>query len=152
MATLKKILQGMVSEPDALTVKIQWKDSYSVNVRRIDAQHKRLLNTINDMKEWAEDDIPLKIIEHFIKLLSEYTVYHFTTEEKLMHDLSYPRLSEQKAEHKCFVEKIKLFREELSKKDDLDKEMLTFLINWFIDHIQKKDRHLGKFLNEKGIF
>lgn len=151
MNNAERIITGLVSEPEAIKVKIEWKDSYSVNVKLIDSQHKRLLKIINDLKDWADDDVPFSVLEHFIKLLTDYTVYHFTCEEKLMVEKSYPEIDDQRKEHNYFIDKLNGFKQRLNTDERLDIEMISFLVNWFIDHIQKKDKKIGNFLNSKGI-
>lgn len=151
MDKTEKIVTGLVSVPEAIKIKFEWRDSYNINVRLIDSQHKKLLKIINDLKDWVDEDVPFSIMEHFIKLLNDYTVYHFSCEEKLMEDNSYPEIADQKNEHRHFIDKLNAFKQKLNTDAKLDIEMISFLVNWFLDHIQKKDKKIGTFLNSKSV-
>lgn len=154
MDNTEKVFSGFISEPEVVKMRIEWKDSFNVNVEQIDTQHKRLLNIINDLKDCVDLKINPVILDRLTDLsldLSDYTIYHFTCEEKLMTEHSYPEIDEQKKEHQYFIAKVNDFKEKIQSDKRLNRDILTFLTNWFLDHVQKKDRKLGKFLNHKII-
>lgn len=124
---------------------LNWKDEYAIGVEVIDEQHKHLFeigNKIYDLLEnYLLDDKYDKIVK-IIKELGDYTKYHFKTEEDYMIKIKYPKYFSQKVEHDDFIRKI----EEIDLKDldqNQDKhirEILTYVFNWVLEHILKKDK------------
>jgi hemerythrin len=124
---------------------LQWKDEFSIGVELIDEQHKHLFEIGNRIYDLLENYLYIdkydKILE-IIKELSDYTKYHFKTEEDYMIQVKYPKYLSQKVEHDDFVQKI----EEINLRD-IDKEqdkhirdILTFVFDWVLEHILKKDK------------
>ncbi|WP_407312684.1 bacteriohemerythrin [Desulfosporosinus sp. SB140] len=124
---------------------LQWKDEYSIGVEIIDEQHKHLFEIGNRIYDLLENYLYVdkydKIVE-IIHELSDYTKYHFKSEEDYMIQIRYPKYLSQKVEHDDFIGKI----EEIDLKDldkDQDKhirDILTFVFNWVLEHILKKDK------------
>ncbi len=152
MDTSDRVLDAFISVPDIHKIKIEWNDSFNINVKRIDMQHQRFFKITNELKDIADEDIPMNLLEHYIKLLKDYTVYHFFTEERLMREADYPGIEDQQKEHKKFIDKISAFESNKEKDVKLSFEMISFLTNWFLEHIQKKDKKVGEYLNSKGFY
>ena len=60
---------------------LDWDDSLSVNVTEIDDQHKKLIGTLNDLYDAMDDGKGNDVLGKILKELTDYTVYHFQTEE-----------------------------------------------------------------------
>jgi hemerythrin len=131
---------------------IQWTDALSVNVGEIDRQHRKLIGLINDLSEAMSRKKGKEAVERTLKGLIEYTVSHFSHEEKLFDGLNYPASSAHKQEHATFVKKVSEFRDGYEKgRLGLSIEMMYFLRDWLKDHIQGSDKNYSSFFNEKGI-
>ncbi|MDQ7092141.1 bacteriohemerythrin [Desulfosporosinus sp. PR] len=126
---------------------LQWKDEYSIGVESIDEQHKHLFEIGNRIYDLLENYLYVdkydKIVE-IIQELGDYTKYHFKSEEDYMIQIKYPKYLSHKVEHDDFIQKI----EEVNFKDldnDQDKyirDILTFVFNWILEHILKKDKFI----------
>jgi hemerythrin len=89
--------------------------------------------------------------EQFIKtlhMLVKYVTEHFSTEEKIMEQIEYPRIAEQKEQHAFFSKKII----EESKKFDsgissAPQELLHFLRDWITSHIAVHDQVLADYIH-----
>ena len=133
---------------------IKWSNQYSVNVKKIDEQHKKLVEMINELynamsNEGKGNDVLGKIIER----LAEYAVYHFGTEEDLFKKFTYPGYAAHKTEHEGFVAKVVDFQDKFNKKTVLlTIEVLQFLKDWLLNHILKTDKTYTSFLNQNGIY
>jgi len=133
-------------------VLMQWKDEYSVEVEEIDNQHKVLVNTINDLYTGMKTGEGKDALEKILNTLADYTVKHFSTEEKYMTQFGYPEYEDHKKEHENFVQKVGAFIEDFKRgKMLLSLEILTFLKSWLADHITGTDRHYIEFFHEHGI-
>ncbi|HCL55912.1 MAG TPA: hypothetical protein DHW82_02760 [Spirochaetia bacterium] len=126
---------------------------YSVKVEKMDEHHQHLLGIMNELyvaiKNKKAKDVLLKLVTDLV----EYTKYHFGAEETLMKQYSYPGLPEQKVQHQKFVEKISDAKEDLErgKALSLSTHLMTFLRDWFINHIMKIDGQYGDFFNKNGL-
>ena len=134
----------------------EWKSSYSTNIKEIDKQHQKLFEIGSRLYEIAslKDDV-----DHFDEMttildeLKDYTVYHFSFEEKLMEEEGYQEFDTHKIEHDFFIKKIKKL--ENSDLDENQKEsvlkMVAFVADWISAHILKTDAGYKDFFKGKGI-
>ena len=131
---------------------IMWGPQLSVKVKEIDEQHQKLValvNTLHDaMKEGRGKDVMKKVLGE----LTDYTVYHFTAEEKLFQKYAYPKYPDQKREHDKLTAQVL----ELKKKADsgasvITMEVMNFLKDWLSSHIMGADKMGGEYLNSKGV-
>lgn len=131
-------------------MKAIWSDDLSVGFKAIDDQHKTLVNIINkfetSMLEGAGRDVTLDVL----KFLEVYTKIHFTTEEKYMQEYKYPNIEQHQSQHKEFIDYIQKIKSIFSQ-NITHKDMIKFhnkILDWYIEHICKTDKFLGKFLKD----
>jgi hemerythrin-like metal-binding protein len=131
---------------------INWTDDLSVRISSIDEQHKKLITLINDFYENIRANSSKERIHEMIQALKEYTVYHFTTEEKLMTLHAFPGYAKHKEEHDRFVQKVLDFEERYkSGKLILTIEITNFIKDWVAKHICDTDKKYSDFLIKKGV-
>jgi hemerythrin len=131
-----------------------WNENLSVGVPLIDEQHKTLIKRLNDVSAAIESARGENEIAKTLSFLSEYTDFHFSTEEKYMQENNYPGLEQQRTKHKDFMgtsANLEQDFEEEGSTGALADAINTFLINWLTKHIQGLDQEFGHFLSEKGI-
>ncbi len=131
---------------------IKWDDSFSVKVAEIDKQHQKLISMINElndaMKQGKGNDVLGKIINELIN----YTVFHFSTEEKYFDQFGYPGKASHKNEHAAFVKKVSEFKDKFEKAEvGLSIEVMNFLKDWLKNHIKVIDMKYSQFFNEHGL-
>lgn len=129
-----------------------WDQSFSVNVKEIDNQHKKLVDLVNGLHEAMKlgkgKDIMSKVLDELIK----YTATHFATEENFMTKHNYPLYSQHKREHDKFVKQVLSYQNDYnSGKIAITLDVMNFLKDWLVNHILGTDKKVGSFLNEKGI-
>jgi hemerythrin len=134
--------------------KILWQDSLSVGIELIDSQHKQWIEHFNNAAQAVTFRQNQSQISKTLGFLMDYTVVHFTTEEKHMAQNNYPGLQEHKAMHdrlrSTLAGLVKDFEDEgVSPK--LFEAIDTFLGNWLIQHIQEVDMKFGVFVRENRI-
>ena len=130
----------------------EWNSSYSVQVGQMDEQHKKLFTLISNLQTAMKEGKGHDAAPKAIKELLDYTVTHFTAEEKHMSSLGYSGLAEQKKAHEAFITKVKQFQADISAgKMGLAITIVSFLNDWLVSHIQKIDKKYGPYFNEKGI-
>lgn len=128
---------------------VVWEDRYSVGIKEINDQHKKLVDFTNILFESCRHGLD-EANETFSKTLQEavdYVNIHFTYEEKIMQQLNYPRYLQHKQAHQSFVQKVieeaTAFKE---GKKFVPNSFVRFLKDWLLEHIAIQDQDLGIFL------
>lgn len=131
----------------------EWKESYSVNIKEIDQQHKMLVGMLNELFEAMRNREANEVITGIIKGMTDYIGVHFSLEEHLMQKHMYPDYLQHKKEHENFTQKVVEFQEKhKSGKMMLSLEVMNFLKDWLKNHIQVSDQAYSPYLNQKGIY
>lgn len=132
---------------------LKWRDEYSVNVAKIDEQHRKLVLIINELHEARREKISDKVIGRLIDDIAEYARVHFKTEETYFQMYSYPRSGEHEAEHAELLRKVAEYKRKFEEKSDmfLAVRLAEFLNDWFYNHLMKSDARYAEFFAEKGV-
>lgn len=129
---------------------IIWSAQYSVGIKKIDQEHKKLIDILNRLNTSVQEKKADKSICSIIDELIDYTEYHFETEESLLEKHNYPDLDAHKAEHRKFTRNILEFKQQFSQmKEYAGQQVLDYLKNWLINHILASDKAYEAFLAEK---
>ncbi len=129
---------------------IEWSDDYSVGVDLIDSQHKHFIGILNELYECLETSNTQKL-PSILKELATYADVHFDTEEKYFDEFHYEGSKEHKAVHDDLKLKVLEF---LRKKGDpiaIGYELLDFLEDWLINHLDLMDKKYTKCFNQHGL-
>jgi len=126
---------------------ISWSPKYSVNHPVMDAQHKQLIGLINElhsaMCQGHGKDVLQKILDELIK----YTKVHFGSEEKLMRDMNYAEFTQHRHIHKILTQQVIRLQNKFKEgKILLSIEVMKFLKDWLINHIQGTDKKYSKVI------
>jgi hemerythrin len=131
-----------------------WRDSYSVGIRELDNQHRRLLDLINELDELVADQqesASKTKCYAALNALVKYAESHFITEEGYLQKYAFPKYDLHKTEHDSFVEKVFAMNQKLEKGDPYSLfEIVRFLKDWYKSHILGIDQGYKEFLAEKG--
>ena len=131
---------------------IDWSDDYSVKVREMDDQHKKLIGMINDLHEAMKSGKGKEAVEKILNGLVDYVGMHFSAEENLMKTHGFPEYMQQKAQHAELTKQVLDFQNKFhSGQAVLTVEVMSFLKDWLVVHIKGSDKKYGPFLNSKGI-
>ncbi|NOU20061.1 MAG: hemerythrin family protein [Bacteroidales bacterium] len=131
---------------------IVWTEALSVKVKSIDDQHKKLIDMINDFYDSINKHSNDELILNLINSMKNYTVMHFSTEEKYMLQYKYPHYDQHRVEHQNFVSKVNEFEKKVkSGKIIVSYEITSFLKDWLKNHIQDTDKKYSDFFVKHGI-
>jgi len=131
---------------------IVWNDKLSVNVKEIDEQHKRLIGIINELHDGMKSGSGKTVVAPILKRLVDYSLYHFSTEERYMSLHRYPGELTHKAEHKKFTANVVDFHQRFSDGTAaVSLELMVFLKGWLTDHIMGTDKQYSKHFNDHGL-
>jgi HAD superfamily hydrolase (TIGR01509 family) len=130
-------------------VQIQWKERYNINYKEIDAQHKVLLDLLNELIDLASSSSNPELITSIFHRLYQYVLTHFSTEERYLRACNYPHVVEHIALHASFIERMIELNNAFDPEDPhLLDETLDFIKTWYIDHILKVDLDYAPHLQQ----
>lgn len=131
---------------------ISWNDNLSVKVREFDQHHKKLLKLISALYERMEEGSGNDILAETLSELIDYTVYHFGAEEKNFKAYNYPEAEAHIEQHNTLVNKAReLYSGIVNNEGVLSIEVLDFLQDWVVNHINKTDKKYTDFFKGKKI-
>ncbi len=140
--------QFKLSESGKLIV---WSKSYSVGVSQMDKEHQRLIDIINNLYTAMRSGRSKDAIGTILDELVEYTRTHFAHEERLMKESNYAGFDEQKRAHEALIAQVVEIQGKYRVGTALGQEVMSFLKDWLIKHIQGMDKNYGPVMNKKGI-
>ncbi|MEW5814481.1 MAG: bacteriohemerythrin [Spirochaetota bacterium] len=133
-------------------MKLRWEEKFSVHVKEIDDQHKKLFAMINELIKAKEEGRDSEIIGHVLFEMVNYLDIHFKTEEKYMVEFGYAEYKSHLRQHSEFVQKTLEFGKKYrGKKDELSDEVLSFLIDWVIEHVLNSDSRYSDCFIAHGL-
>jgi hemerythrin len=131
-----------------------WTKELSVSVAVLDEDHKKMIDIINELHDGIIAGHKQEILASVLDQLADYTRFHFAREEEFFVQANYPDVSTHKMEHTSFIGRISNLQERFKTASIvmLDLELMNFLRNWLLIHIQGSDMKYGPRFNASGIF
>ena len=125
---------------------IVWKDFYSVNDPSLDAQHRQIIESINELYDAWESPEAAAATKRVLERLVQYTHTHFDHEEKVMREVGYPEseFEAHKALHDAMRQRTIGLRTNLTLVTARD--VLVFLKDWWLNHIQGEDKKYAGYM------
>jgi hemerythrin len=126
---------------------IEWSQDFEIKVPVVDAEHKYLVQLVNDLHaEFTNDNLDNNLIDIFTHLAS-YAKKHFANEESVMDKVTYPEIEEHKKEHRELLQTArKLSVQYLDGSKSITADTMNFLKTWVLSHIIESDYKIGKFV------
>lgn len=118
---------------------ITWDSRLDTGIDVIDAQHKRIVDYINDLeiaKIKGDKALTMEVIEQLI----DYTQSHFGFEESMLEEAGYKFLKPHKKVHELFIKRVTEFTMRAAKGEDIADELHSMLAKWLLNHIANEDR------------
>lgn len=129
---------------------VTWSNEFSLDMPEIDAQHKVLIDLINQV--WVAV-IKKPDREEAIRILVElekYTITHFTAEEVFMRGMAYAAFKDHKDEHEKFVARVAQEKSKILAGQAITLEILQFLKDWLINHILVSDKEYAAEMKKRA--
>ena len=127
-----------------------WSSMYELGIARIDSQHKKWLAIMNKLySSFVKNEAKEQILE-IIKEMEDYTVYHFSTEERYFKQFGFTQKATHIRKHEDFKLEMKKFRQDYEKNPaSLTYKIMIFMQKWLREHIMKSDKEYVKLLKGK---
>jgi|SRR5208282_2615891 hemerythrin len=120
---------------------LTWDDQFTVGMQSMDAQHKLLFESVNELhRAWTKGEAR-DLTEPLLWNLLAYTRDHFSAEERMLAKADYPGLTQQQSLHRNLTQKVEQYVARFHRGESaIDLQFLQFLRDWFTNHILKVDR------------
>lgn len=145
-SNLRLAIEGKISVPRFI-----WRDEYALEIDDMDGEHKILIDKINYLAEKIEEvngGTNAKVIEAFTDL-ANFTIEHFSDEEKFMASFHYPQIEGHKEIHKRLIKTVLDFKEKIVNADYDPMELMNFLNDWLVSHILNVDMKYSRHYLQK---
>ncbi len=132
---------------------IEWSEELSVNVKEIDDQHKLFVGLMDKLYGAITSNQATVLLDGIIDELVQYTIFHFSTEEKYFNQFNYEHADEHKIAHSALLAGVENFKKEKNdNKNELAMKILDFMENWLVEHLEIHDKQYTKCFNEHGLY
>lgn len=129
-----------------------WSTDIAVGLSDVDAQHRWLVDCINQLHTELSGDAPDKAaIGATLEGLMDYTMNHFIMEEDLFERHAYPETLTHKAQHNKFTGTIMEALTAFEDGQNVSHDILEFLKTWLLQHIMRTDKSYVPFLKAQGV-
>ena len=131
----------------------EWDDAWSVCNNDLDADHKKLIDLLNRLYDFALEPGGEGAFKNLFKEMETYAREHFTREEALLKARHYTHLISHQKEHRRYEEKLAEIRSlvEDDSPADISSRALQFLGDWLIDHILGADQAYVPLFQPGGV-
>jgi hemerythrin len=125
-----------------------WKPEYSIGCPPIDLQHKQMFRMAAELHQAMVNNEGSEVTNGMIERGVAYVRFHFASEERMMLESGFPGYEEHRVGHEKQLEELVAFQEKAkASKGPITMEVIGFLRDWLVPHIQKSDRHVGMYLS-----
>jgi hemerythrin len=131
-----------------------WEEKYSLHIAEIDRQHQKLFALFNELYEAMQQGHANEVIDKVLTSVVDYTAYHFSFEEKLLHEAGYKDQAAHRAEHAKLTVQAKALAQKLREsRNDTTVAIATlkFLGDWLTRHILVSDKSYAPYLIGRGM-
>ncbi len=120
---------------------IKWEDKFSVGKSIIDEEHKKLIGILNKAILAKEHNDNMEETKEVIGEMLKYSCKHFSTEEAYMIKFKCPLYQWHRDIHLDFTDKaIKSYNKLISGDYQIVNELIRYLKQWIVNHIQVTDK------------
>jgi hemerythrin-like metal-binding protein len=130
-----------------------WTEKLAVGVKVLDDDHKKLVGMVNQLYDAIQSGRGKDSLGPILDGLVDYTKVHFAREEQLFSQTGYTASAAHHKEHEDLTRQVLDVQQKYKAgvSGTLSLEVMNFLKNWLITHIQGSDQKYGPHLNSKGI-
>jgi|SRR5208283_5419601 len=130
-----------------------WTERLSVGVGVLDDDHKKLVAMVNELYDAMQAGHGREHLGRILGELVQYTKGHFAREEAFFAKTGYPAAVPHKHEHEALTRQVIDVQQKYAAGHaaTLSLDVMHFLKDWLVNHIQRSDQSYRAHLNGKGI-
>lgn len=130
----------------------EWKDSYATGIAKIDTQHRKLVDYLNELYDAMKAGQGRDALARVFQGLLDYTKTHFAAEEGLMKLYGYPDYAAHRDVHAKMAAHVQeLHRQFQAGVIASPIQITNFLKDWLGKHILGTDHKYVPFFKSKGL-
>lgn len=130
---------------------MRWNDEYLTFNQVIDEQHQRLFEIINGIYDMMRVGRGNESIAYALTELTEFTRFHFATEEKFMLEAEFPGTDNHSSEHARLLDEIRELRHRvIDGSAVVTMNEMSFLKDWLLTHFTGPDKGLATHLRRQA--
>jgi len=130
-----------------------WKDSYKIEIKKFDEQHKKLFSLLGELYALDEtnnpDDIKIKLRKILYNFIN-YMQTHFEEEEEYMLSIGFTNYNEHKQEHERIMALLSKVIQTPANLNVIKSKMRIVAKRALIEHITHQDVKISLFLLQKN--
>jgi hemerythrin-like metal-binding protein len=127
---------------------MEWTEALQLGLADIDTQHKKLVDTINQLDDAINTGQDTQALSGILGNLLDYAKSHFAYEENMLKDKNYKAYPAHKAEHDALTEKLGFMHQAFVANQAPDsQQVLMFLKIWLEEHIMETDKAYLEFVS-----
>ena len=131
---------------------IKWNNKYCVGISIIDEQHKKLFGFLNKTIDARKHGDNIEELKEVLEEMTQYALEHFETEEAYMIEFDYPECRYHSEEHHRFFSKTMAYFDRVVNGDyHISNELIEYLKQWLVNHIQVSDRRYIDCFKKNGL-
>ena len=134
---------------------ITWDESYSVGVKELDDQHKKIIEIIDRLYLLISENKNIETeIPKILSELAEYADRHFSSEEIYFREFDYDKAESHIQIHNEYRERVKEFRHdfEAGKGGEVLADLSDFVNGWWVWHINHTDKEYTQCFHDHGLY
>ncbi len=128
---------------------IEWTENLAIDISPIDEDHKMLVELLNRSMVLTDPENAHEEFEQILKELLDYTQYHFKREEALMQACGYDDIDFHCQIHQFLINQVTQKQERFQSGRLSAEELVDFLNEWLLNHIEVMDRSIAPFCKGK---
>lgn len=130
---------------------IAWESKFELGVDDIDFQHHYFLDLVNRIAGELGEGENHGYQDALLAELAAYARFHFISEENMMLRAGFPGQEEHRRRHLELIDqlsvKVNFFK--LGHSEEKARELVEFLVQWFIGHTTNEDQRFADFLKRQ---
>jgi len=130
-----------------------WTPDLKIGIQELDVQHKLLFDNTKELFAAWDRGAPREELSLLIDRVSDDLRMHFATEERYIQSVlgEYDDFVQHLEDHTKFLTRSVDFLLKFHQgQEDLSKEMLEEILQWWLHHIENEDKELGICLRAQG--
>lgn len=129
---------------------VEFSSALDVGVEEINRQHMKLVDIANELYCISGHRLSDRVVPHILGSLIGYTQTHFRCEEAMMAQHGYADLENHRQQHLKLEQQVVEFKQRVERGEMPLEELLKFVKDWLIFHIQGCDKKYTPHFHGNG--
>jgi methyl-accepting chemotaxis protein len=131
---------------------IHWTEAMDNAIEEMDEQHRKIVQMVDQLYIGLRTDKPKKEIKELLKMLVDYTAWHFSSEERYFQEFEFANATAHKKEHDAFMAHIDSFRKKYQAgKIKFYDDVMRYNKTWIEEHFATADKQYEELFMKNGL-